>query len=142
MESIGYKVPKGDSFTIDTDDIDQEISQLAGPQLVVPVDNARYAINATNARWGSLYDAVYGTDILGSKPKSDFYDEKRGLQVVKWVRNFLDQAIPLLKNSWNDVFDLYESDGQCFAVFKDQKVNLGNLECFQGFSHQAEEVLI
>ena len=99
LESIGYIVPVGEDFSIDTDRIDSEISQIAGPQLVVPVSNARYSLNAANARWGSLYDAVYGTDALGSRPPAAAYDQARGAQVVAWVRDFLDSIFPLQAGS-------------------------------------------
>jgi malate synthase len=95
LESIGYLVPVGGDFGIDTERVDLEISHVAGPQLVVPISNARYALNAANARWGSLYDAVYGTDVLGSRPPQGAYDTARGAQVVAWVRGFLDDIFPL-----------------------------------------------
>jgi malate synthase len=102
LESIGYIVAVGDDFSVETDNVDLEISQTAGPQLVVPVSNARYAINAANARWGSLYDAVYGTDVLGSHPPKGNYDDARGAQVVAWVRGFLDETFPLREGSHAD----------------------------------------
>jgi malate synthase len=102
LESIGYIVAVGDDFSVETDNVDLEISQTAGPQLVVPVSNARYAINAANARWGSLYDAVYGTDVLGSHPPNGGYDDARGAQVVAWVRRFLDESFPLRDGSHAD----------------------------------------
>ncbi|MGZ4247051.1 MAG: malate synthase G [Solirubrobacteraceae bacterium] len=102
LESIGYIVAAGDDFSVGTDRVDPEISQIAGPQLVVPVSNARYALNAANARWGSLYDAVYGTDALGSRPPEGAYDEARGAQVVAWVRGFLDDIFPLRGGSHAD----------------------------------------
>ncbi len=95
LEELGYLVPAGDPFVIDTRGVDPEIAVLPGPQLVVPVTNARYAINAANARWGSLYDAVYGTDVLGDRPPTGPYDEARGDRVVAWVREFLDRSLPL-----------------------------------------------
>lgn len=99
LESIGYLVPVGEDFSIETDRVDHEISQIAGPQLVVPVSNARYSLNAANARWGSLYDAVYGTDVLGTHPPAGPYDAARGEQVVDWVREFLDDIFPLREGS-------------------------------------------
>jgi malate synthase len=102
LESIGYIVSVDDDFSIETDRIDPEISQLAGPQLVVPISNARYSLNAANARWGSLYDAVYGTDVLGSRPEGAGYDEARGALVVAWVRRFLDEIFPLAQGSHRD----------------------------------------
>ena len=96
LEEIGYLVPAGPAFTIDTDRVDPEITTIAGPQLVVPVTNARYAINAANARWGSLYDALYGTDSLGDPPPGDPYDPTRGARVIAWVRALLDEVTPLV----------------------------------------------
>ena len=95
LEEIGYLVPAGPPFQIATEVGDPEITTVAGPQLVVPVSNARYAINAANARWGSLYDALYGTDALGSAAPSGPYDPSRGAQVIAWVRTFLDDVAPL-----------------------------------------------
>ena len=78
LTEIGYLVPEGEAFEIDTSKIDPEIASIAGPQLVVPVTNARYALNAANARWGSLYDGLYGTDAMGTPPQGDKYDRGRG----------------------------------------------------------------
>ncbi len=102
LESIGYIVPAGPDFCIETQHIDPEIARIAGPQLVVPVSNERYALNAANARWGSLYDAVYGTDVLGSRPSGRSYDVARGKLVVTWVRRFLDDVFPLSDGSHAD----------------------------------------
>ena len=95
LRELGYLVPEGESFTIDTAGVDSEISSVCGPQLVVPVMNARYALNAVNARWGSLYDALYGTDAIGSLPPSGPYVATRGEEVVRWAKRFLDEAVPL-----------------------------------------------
>lgn len=94
LRNIGYITPEGDAFAIDTANVDPEISNIAGPQLVVPVMNARYALNAANARWGSLYDALYGTDALGTPNPGGAYNAQRGAQVIAWVRELLDIAIP------------------------------------------------
>ncbi len=95
LEDIGYLVPPGEPFEITTSGVDPEISTVAGPQLVVPITNERYAINAANARWGSLYDALYGTDALGAAPMPGPYDPERGAHVIEWVRHFLDDVVPL-----------------------------------------------
>ena len=98
LYSIGYLVPKGEPFSIDTDKVDPEVSQVAGPQLVVPVMNARFALNAANARWGSLYDALYGTDSISGENKTTSYDTERGKRVIEWGRNFLDETVTLEKS--------------------------------------------
>ncbi len=103
LESIGYLVPAGPAFSVDTANVDPEIATIAGAQLVVPCTNARYALNAANARWGSLYDALYGTDAMGDLPPEGPYDPARGARVVAWARQFLDDVVPLASGSHADV---------------------------------------
>ncbi len=102
LKSIGYLIEEKDDFKIETDNVDNEISSVAGPQLVVPVDNARYALNAANARWGSLYNSLYGTDVIAGKV-NEKWDKDRAIKVINFVRNFLDEIFPLSKNSWKEV---------------------------------------
>ncbi|QUL38236.1 malate synthase G [Erythrobacter sp. JK5] len=111
LESIGYLVPEPGEFTIGTQNVDPEIATMAGPQLVVPILNARFLLNAANARWGSLYDAFYGTDGLEAPPaRPGGYDTVRGDAVIARGREFLDQALPLVDQSWADLRD--ENDGK------------------------------
>jgi len=95
LRGIGYIVPEGEAFEIDTDHVDPEIATIAGPQLVVPITNARFALNAANARWGSLYDGFYGTDAMGSTARPGGYDQGHGARVVARARVFLDEAFPI-----------------------------------------------
>lgn len=126
LESIGYLVPRGPAFSIATENVDQEIAIIPGPQLVVPLSNARYALNACNARWGSLYDAVYGTDALGTQPAPGPYDPDRGAQVIAWVRSFLDDTVPLESGSHTCV-TRYEVDaGQLVATVEGRRIGLAD----------------
>ncbi len=100
LEEIDYLLPEPAPFTISPTHVDAELAKLAGPQLVVPVLNARFLLNAANARWGSLYDALYGTDALGALPAGGGYDAERGAQVIGWAKEFLDRAVPLATGRW------------------------------------------
>ncbi|QFQ86911.1 malate synthase G [Paracoccus kondratievae] len=119
LTEIGYLVPEGEDFQIETSVTDPEFANVAGPQLVVPITNARYALNAANARWGSLYDALYGTDALGDLPRGKGYDAERGGRVIAWGRNFLDEAAPFASGSWNDIDALSVRDGALVPALRD-----------------------
>ena len=107
LQEIGYLVPEPGDFTIGTRNVDSEIATMAGPQLVVPILNARFLLNAANARWGSLYDALYGTDVLDAPPaKPGGYDEERGAAVIAEGRRLLDEIVPLASGGWSDLADL------------------------------------
>ena len=111
LEEIGYIEPRGPEFSITTSNVDPEMAEVAGPQLVVPIMNARFALNALNARWGSLYDALYGTDALGDPPPAGPYDPARGRRVVAWCRDFLDDVVPLSDGSHADAARYSVADG-------------------------------
>lgn len=115
LEQIGYLRPEGPAFQVTTRDVDPEIARVAGPQLVVPVDNARYALNAANARWGSLYNALYGTDVIPEEPgleRGPGYNEQRGARVMKVAAEALDGFAPLARGSHDDVTAYRLRDGQ------------------------------
>src|SRR6266481_6864215 len=122
LRDIGYVLPKGNDFTIRTTNVDDEIAVVAGPQLVVPLSNARHALNAANGRWGSLYDALYGTDAI---PEDDgaarglSYNSVRGARVIAWARTFLDRAVPLAQGSHRDAASYAIEHGQLRLVLSD-----------------------
>ena len=106
LVEIGYLIEEKDDFSIETQNVDAEIAKIAGPQLVVPVMNARFSLNAANARWGSFYDALYGTDVISeenSQQRSGPYNPTRGDAVIKFSKQFLDKAIPLSEGSYSDI---------------------------------------
>lgn len=139
LVGIGYLVPEGPAFEIETSSVDPEIARIAGPQLVVPVTNARYALNAANARWGSLYDALYGTDALGSLPEGGGYDSVRGSEVVSWVNDFLDEATPIAGGRHSQTAKFSIVDGQLqIALTSGEVTGLVFPEQLAGYRGSAE----
>ena len=142
LVDIGYLEPEPDDFTITTAGVDDEITTTAGPQLVVPILNARFALNAANARWGSLYDALYGTDVIseedGAEPGNG-YNPVRGDKVIAYARRFLDGAVPLASGSWSDITGVTVADGAVAATLDDGgSVGLQAPEQFVGYLGDAE----
>jgi malate synthase len=137
LTEIGYLQPEPADFTITTAGVDDEITTTAGPQLVVPVLNARFALNASNARWGSLYDALYGTDVI---PESDgaekgtSYNRVRGDKVIAYARRFLDEAVPLASGSWADITGISLEDSHLQVATADGSVGLADPEKFVGYT--------
>ena len=132
LKSLDYLIEEKNEFKIETSNVDEEISSIAGPQLVVPVDNARYALNAANARWGSLYDALYGTDVIPGEKKKD-YDVKRATEVVNYVRDFLDENFPLKQKSWKEISKIYLENNQLILSSDEEKDQLKNDHQFIGY---------
>jgi malate synthase len=137
LKKIGYIVPEGEAFKVSTKNVDPEIAKLAGPQLVVPVMNARYALNAANARWGSLYDALYGTDAISDADgaeKGKGYNPKRGAKVIAWVRQFLDESTPLKGASWTDAKSFAVKDGKLVVTLQNGKTtSVAKAKTFAGY---------
>ena len=138
LKSISYIVEEKDDFSIETDKVDAEISSIAGPQLVVPVDNARYALNAANARWGSLYDALYGTDVIPGEKFKDF-NEKRADKVIEYVRKFLDEIAPINDLNWNEVSEIKIQNRELVLTDGKDKKNLKSKNQFIGFTGQTDK---
>ena len=142
LKEIKYIVKEGPDFKIETENVDDEISIIAGPQLVVPIDNARYALNAANARWGSLYDAYYGTDAIKETDglqKSTKYNPKRGLKVIEKGRDFLDQIFPLEKQKWSDVEKIFvDKENLSFKCQNNSQDKLKNIKQFIGYNGNKE----
>jgi malate synthase len=138
LTEIGYLLTEPEDFTITTAGVDPEITSTAGPQLVVPVLNARFALNAANARWGSLYDALYGTDVISEADgaeKGESYNRVRGDKVIAYARKFLDEATPLGSGSWADATGLTIDDGSLLVTLDDgRSVGLATPEQFAGYT--------
>ena len=131
LKEIGYLEKEGEDFTVDTRNVDPEIANICGPQLVVPITNARYALNAVNARWGSLYDALYGTNALGNLPQSNSYDQNRGRQVIEYAKLHLDKITPLNNKSWKEITEIrieekvlkfFSNDGTFTTLKKNEQI--------------------
>ena len=137
LKDIGYLVEEGADFEISTANVDAEIAQIAGPQLVVPVMNARFSLNAANARWGSLYDALYGTDMISEDDGADrggAYNPVRGDKVIDFSKNFLNDYLPLSEGRYQDVVSFQISNGDLEISLSDQsKTSLKNDSAFVGF---------
>jgi len=137
LTEIGYLLPEPADFTITTSGVDDEITTTAGPQLVVPVLNARFALNAANARWGSLYDALYGTDVIAETDgaeKGSSYNKVRGDKVIAYARKFLDEAVPLASGSWADATGVTIVDGRLQVATGEDSTGLASPEKFVGYS--------
>jgi len=138
LKSISYIVDEKENFKINTSNIDKEITSIAGPQLVVPVDNARYALNAANARWGSLYDALYGTDVIPGEKKKN-HNKERADKVIAYVRKFLDQTFPLNSGGWEEITKMQIDDDELTFLIDDKKNYLKDKKQFVGFNGEKNQ---
>lgn len=138
LNDIGYLVPEVDDFAISTENVDAELASIAGPQLVVPIMNARFALNAVNARWGSLYDALYGTDVISSDngaEKAGAYNPVRGAKVISYAKDYLDQAIPLTNGKHQDVVAYHLNEQQLMVSLRNgEQSSLQDADAFIGFT--------
>ena len=133
LKSISYLIDENGDFKITTSNVDDEIAKIAGPQLVVPVDNARYALNAANARWGSLYDSLYGTDVIPGDRGSAF-NKERGDKVIAYTRNFLDEIFSLDKGSWKSIENIQIENQKLIFKINGETNGLKNENQFIGFN--------
>ncbi len=140
LKEIGYLKEEGPDFNIETKNVDDEISQIAGPQLVVPIMNARYTLNAANARWVSLYDSLYGTNVIESEEGgSERYDPQRGQEVIKYVREFFDKYIPIEGTSWKNISSLKIVDKELIISKDDYEYCLKDKKKFIGHRGDASK---
>nr|WP_019997534.1 malate synthase G [Aureimonas ureilytica] len=142
LREIGYVVPEGEAFCVETANVDPEIAAIGGPQLVVPVLNARFALNAANARWGSLYDALYGTDAISEEDgatRGGGYNPTRGAKVVAWARAFLDRSAPLAGASWTDATGFSVEGGTLTVRLETGETGLASPEQFAGTRGAADK---
>ncbi|MER9212248.1 malate synthase G [Mesorhizobium sp. M0663] len=142
LREIGYLLPEGPAFSVTTENVDPEIASVAGPQLVVPVMNARYALNAANARWGSLYDALYGTDAIpetDGAERGNKFNPARGAKVVAWVKSFFDEAVPLTTGKWAGVNGLSVANGMLRLGEGAGATTLADLRQFAGYRGDAAD---
>ena len=138
MKEIGYLINEGPDFKIETSNVDEEIAKIAGPQLVVPIMNARYALNAANARWVSLYDSLYGTNIIESEEGGgERYDPNRGQEVIKYVREFFDKTIPIEGTSWKNIAGLKVRNKELIILKDNYEYKLKDTYKFIG--HRGDE---
>jgi malate synthase len=148
LTEIGYLVPEGEGFHVDTANVDVEVAALAGPQLVVPISNGRYALNAANARWGSLYDALYGSDAIPRDPQAPpkGYDPARGKKVIAWARRFLDDSAPLASGFHSNVTHYAIKDGKLEVTLLDRAITglaePGQLLGYRGRPDAPEAILL
>lgn len=141
LQGIGYLLPEGEGFSITTRNVDAELTTMAGPQLVVPVMNARFALNAANARWGSLYDALYGSNAIaedGGLERTDEYNPARGNAVIAFGRQFLDEAVPLQDASHSDVISYRVTDKTLSAELRQGSAKLQNPRQFLGYTGNSD----
>ena len=140
LKHINYIIDEGEDFDIETDNVDDEITKIAGPQLVVPIMNARYTLNAANARWVSLYDSLYGTNIIESEEGgSERYDPLRGQEVIKYVREFFDKHIPLEGTSWKNISNLKVINKNLIISKDDYEYKLKDKDKFIGHRGDANK---